>query len=350
MSSLRSHRWPVAGLALFAVSLVACGGEDDEAATPTGGPGTQPAATTGGAGTQPAATTGGASTDPPALEGTILFGRYGGEYGNETLFIANADGSDERRLVEHESCCPWVSNDGRYAAVNTDRFETPEVPRATVEIVNLDGSGSTVLDPPGETLELLPGPFSPDGTQIAFDGFDETDESRSGTYVGSWSDPSGLVQITTGPTEETGWAMDWSPDGDHLLLYHGRWLAVADVDGTDSRRITPDDVAVSCCARWSPDGSSVLFTDIKGRVLTVSPDGSDVSEVFAPDGSWAYAADWSPDGSQIMFIVNSSPNPETAIPNEIWVINADGSDPRPVIVTDDHKDALWWFPSVEPAD
>jgi Tol biopolymer transport system component len=120
------------------------------------------------------------------------------------------------------------------------------------------------------------------------------------------------------------------------------------VDGTDSTRIEPDGIS-TCCPRWSPDGSSILFTDVDGRVLTIGAEGGDVTEVFAQDGAWASWADWSPDGSRIMFILNSTPElGDSTAPNEIWVAGADGHNPQPVITTDDHKGGLAWVPSVEP--
>ena len=210
--------------------------------------------------------------------GRIVFSRFGGEFVNtEPMFIANADGSDEQLVTDAEGiCCPWVAKDGSRLAIQRPGPDG----RATVEIINLDGSGSTVLVPPGETLNMFPGPFSPDGSQMAFNAFDPTDPSRNGIYIGSSDDPSDAVQVASAEPELGLLAVDYSPDGTQLVLYdqapgddtnvHGS-LAIVNADGTDLRPLTPADVDVPCCVRWSPDGSKILFADLDGRMLTSTP-------------------------------------------------------------------------------
>jgi Tol biopolymer transport system component len=291
-------------------------------------------------------TTGGSG--PAELDGTILFSRWGGEYGNESMFVANADGSEERKLVDRESCCPWVARDGSRAAILAETDDG----RTTVQIVNLDGSGSTVLEPPGDTLNLWPGPFSPDGSQIAYGAFDRTDPTRDGVYIGSADDPSDVVQIMADNGSEPG-ASDFSPDGRQLVLYelgandsdqYGS-LSVIDVDGTGYRRLTPDGLKVPCCAHWSPDGSKILFSAIDGRMLTINPDGTGLTDVFSQAGSWVHHTDWSPDGSQIVFTLNPTGNPQTQPHNGLYVISNDGTGLTPIIVTPDHKWSAEWVPT-----
>jgi Tol biopolymer transport system component len=230
---------------------------------------------------------------------------------------------------------------------------------AGLGIVDLHDLTSVVLDPPGETLILFPGPFTPDATQVYFNGGDETDPSRAGVYLGSADDPSDAAQILSAEAnpigEPTMFAMDVSPDGTQLVLYqqapgddsntHG-WLAISNVDGSDLHRLTPEGVDVPCCVRWSPDGSRILFSDLDGRMLTINPDGSGLTEVFAREGSWVLQPVWSPDGSQIMFALNSTPNPNSPAPNSLYVINADGSGLTPVIETPDYKHMFAWVPDV----
>lgn len=56
-----------------------------------------------------------------ALTGRIVFTRAGGPFGDETIFTAAADGTNELQLTENgESCCVRVSPDGRTVA---DDFE-----------------------------------------------------------------------------------------------------------------------------------------------------------------------------------------------------------------------------------
>ncbi len=152
--------------------------------------------------------------------------------------------------------------------------------------------------------------------------------------------------------------MDFSPDGSELLYYvqapgddsntHG-FLALASVDGGEVRRLTPDGVDVPCCAFWSPDGKQIVFTELDGRLLLIDPESAEITEVLVPDGTWARNANWSPDGSQIMFTLDTNPNPQNPAPNEIYVINVDGTGLTPVVVTPDHKEAIFWVPTVPSA-
>jgi hypothetical protein len=55
----------------------------------------------------------GSASPRQAATGHILFTRAGGMFGDETLFVANADGAGERRLVRLGSTgCPWATRDG----------------------------------------------------------------------------------------------------------------------------------------------------------------------------------------------------------------------------------------------
>jgi Tol biopolymer transport system component len=296
-----------------------------------------------------------ATAEPPKLEGRIIFTRIGGEFGNESYFIVNEDGSDEEPLVDYESCCPWAARDGSRLAI----LGVASDGRESVAIVDLDDGSTVTLEPPGETLRMFPGPFSPDGSQMAYNAGDLTDPSRNGIYIGSADDPSDAVQILSSETEPGIIAMDYSPDGTQLVLYrqapgddsntHGS-LAIVNVDGTDLHTLTPDDVDLPCCARWSPDGGTILFADLEGRMLTIHPDGSGLTEVLSQEGSFVGHPIWSPDGSRIIFALNPSANPNSTAPNGLYIVNADGTGLTPFITTPDHKDARWWVPDITAGD
>jgi Tol biopolymer transport system component len=298
------------------------------------------------------------ATTPPPLEGRIVFARYPGEHGNDLLFIANADGSDEQRIVfdeGEETCCTLVARDGsRLLTVSQERGL----------IVDLHDLSWTVFNQPDDSLILASGPFSPDGTRIYHNAWDDTDLSRAGVYVASADDASDATQILLGdttdcPPEAMMFVMDVSPDGRQLVHYqrapgdcsftHG-WLMVSNADGSDLHRLTPDDVDVTEGGlKWSPDGTKIVFADIDGRLMTISPDGTGLTEVFSQEDSWVRRPVWSPDGSQIMFALDPTPNQWVA-PNEIYVINADGSGLTPVITTPDIKILYAWVPDVRDPD
>ncbi len=199
------------------------------------------------------------------LTGRIVFTRAGGEYGDETVFVANIDGSREHQLgTKGASGGPWVGRDGSTVAIGA---AAPDG-RFTAMIVSLDGSNPQILPLPPGTLNLGDGPFSPDGKRILREGFDDAHTDAAGAYVSN-VDGSHITRLTTRHFIPA----DWSPDGKHLLLFDSNVhasdppapgaLYIADADGTHLRQLTKADVLVQCCFnyRWSPDGSSVLFAD-----------------------------------------------------------------------------------------
>jgi Tol biopolymer transport system component len=84
-------------------------------------------------------------------------------------------------------------------------------------------------------------------------------------------------------------------------------LFVADADGSYLRQLTPYGLPWTHdgdVARWSPDGSRILFGGAKGNLFTIRPDGGHLKQItLAVSGSrsFAIAPDWSPDGSRIVF-------------------------------------------------
>ena len=293
------------------------------------------------------------SSSAPALEGRIVFARNGGRYGEngaETLFTANANGSNEQQLTDFGvGCCPWATRDG--TRINFPI--TASDGRITTAIVNFDGSDRFLVPLPSGTLNLGPGPFSPDGSQIALEGFEFEGETLAGIYIGN-TDGSDLVRIT-----QVGIPGDWSPDGTRLVYFRSAAgdapgsgsLWVTNVDGSDAHQITPDDLNVACCTnyRWSPDGSRILFADDLGILWTVAPDGSDREQLFIDETvqharRFAFNPTWSPDGTQVMFVLAAQESFSSEATSGLYVIDADGSGLTLVIGGGENKAEPFWVP------
>jgi len=275
-----------------------------------------------------------ASAQALDLEGRILIELDG-------LYDANANGTD----------CQIVYAEGDYCCVNRispDRTQILVMPGTDYTgavrggTLSLDGSEFDLLPQPDESLNLVPSAWSPDGKRIAFEGWDNSDPSRNGIYSARASDLSDLVRITDRPGLPHDSPLDYSPDGMQLVFYRaeraepdfpidiGGSLWVVNVDGTDAHELQTGDVRPSWNARWSPDGSTIVFAEERlratGALWTIRPDGTDLTMVFAdPDGRFARAPVWSPDGSQIMFYLHPTSDNFQHDANEIYVVNADGS-------------------------
>jgi TolB protein len=204
--------------------------------------------------------------------------------------------------------------------------------------------------------------WSPDGTRIAFQGWDDTTPSRTGVYIGRASDGGDLVRVTRNPRVGGDLPMDFSRDATKIFFFRsiegfpsigdqldGSLFAV-NADGTDLHRVTPANMPVEAPGnsggRLSSDGRWIVFTS-SGVIWKIHPDGSAVTKVFeAPDGGLAITPTWSPDANFIMFGLDPAGSLATideAPPNGLYVIRADGTGLTPVITSDDWKREPEWI-------
>jgi hypothetical protein len=264
------------------------------------------------------------------LKGQVVFTRAGGAYGDETIFVANADGTGERRITAPDRCCPWATSTGSMVVFSEGAGE-----RITAVTTNIDGSRRRVLPLPKGTLSLAAGPITKNGAVIAREGFDDVHPASSGIYLTRSSDGKVIRRVT----KKHFIPGDFSPNGKRLVLFKGPdepdgppppgSLWIVNTNGTALRRLTPASVKVQCCGnyRWSPDGTKIVFADFDGLIWTIAPDGSKLTRVFKDtDGRYAVTPTWSPDGSMIMFALDPIKNPFVHPKNALYVIRADGSD------------------------
>jgi len=274
-----------------------------------------------------------------------MFARAGGIYQDETSFIANIDGSNERQLGElGASGGGWASRDGKHVVY----FGFAPDYRGSVTVAGGDGSNPHVLPLPAGTINIGTGPFSPDGSRLLREGFDDAHPDVAGIYVSNidGSNINRLTQVHYIPG-------DWSPDGKQILLFLGPdgepppagSLFTARADGSHVTQLTPDGVNVQCCFgyRWSPDGSKIVFAS-EGKLWTIAPDGSGLTMVFADtEGRFAITPAWSPDGSMILFGLDPSPDPFRHPYNALYVIRSDGTGLTEVIGGANFKREPTWI-------
>jgi dipeptidyl aminopeptidase/acylaminoacyl peptidase len=286
----------------------------------------------------------------PDLAGRLVFVRSGGTYGDGTVFTANADGTNEHQLSDaREGCCAFATRDGERVLFDT---LAPDG-RITTATLNFDGSDRVEIQLPDGTLNLGPGPFAPDGKQIAFEGFDDAHPEVNGIYIGS-ADGTNLVRIT----QDGGIPADWSPDGTQVLFLRDpdgdapgpNRLFVVNVDGSGEGQLTPDEVGVRCCSgyRWSPDGSRILFPSDDGILWLINSDGTNLTQLFVDEKvshvrRSAITPTWSPDGTRVMFAMSPQSLIETS-PNGLYVMDADGTGLTLVIGDNTFKREPSWIP------
>src|SRR5262245_7509678 len=146
--------------------------------------------------------------------------------------------------------------------------------------------------------------------------------------VGIW-----LIDPTTGSKRRVapgGTSPSLSPDGSRLVFANGFVFTVR-VDGTGVTPLTL--FGSSFHPAWSPDGKWIAHEFWAGSgswsIWLMSSDGS-VHQNLTP-GEDAMMPTWSPDGSKILHI-RSVRGP--AWPNELYIMNSDGTNPQRITQND----------------
>lgn len=169
-------------------------------------------------------------------------------------------------------------------------------------------------------------------------------------YPGTFSPsdyPDDTVQLA-GPA--AGDPIAWSADGSRLLVRRPSSpiidqpaLFVLDPDGTETR--VADFVSGFGGAAISPDGTQVLYVVgfEPSRLEVVTVGGGSAPVVLRSSDVTLHRPAFSPDGGRIAYIEGSYDHS-----NGLWVMNADGSNPRQVAGGDwGHVGTLVWSPDGE---
>lgn len=125
----------------------------------------------------------------------------------------------------------------------------------------------------------------------------------------------------------------WSPDGERVLFTSTR-DGVRQIFGIDifTRQVVllSGGVGVNRMASFTPDGRKILFQSLRDGqdwdIFVMDADGSNPVNLTLDSEASDELPRWSPDGSQIVFISFRNRN------NEVYVMNADGSNQRNVSV------------------
>ena len=179
--------------------------------------------------------------------------------------------------------------------------------------------------------------FSSDGTRLVFVlySLDASGIVDAGS-IATLDLASGRVTVLSSTADGGGKRPGWSPDGKQIVFWRpgskdiGGPIApvmdavfVVDADGRNLRQVTPKTLDAAN-ARWSPDGSRIVFTSIDGQrqdIYTIRPDGTDLRQLTT-DGISGWAS-WTPDG-RILFVRGLS-GADNGGSLDFWTMNADGT-------------------------
>lgn len=277
----------------------------------------------------------------------MLEGTYVGK-GADSIYLVNEDGTGLERIVEGRA--PAWSPDGSQVAFRRGNPNRGGGLDTTIYVARADGTGvrTVVSGVSGEASgESGPPVWSPDGSLIAFD-------TLEGIYV---VEPDGsnlrLVSRYQGDLACYDLQPAWSPDGTRLAFSvicdgpsEGLWTV--NPDGSQRTQLAPptEDLVSLTQPVWSPDGSRIAFSGVtkqgssganwKYDIWVMNADGTDARPLT--EGSLALGDPaWSPDGTAIAYTESQA--------QRVMIMNADGSDPRPLTEPGFRACCPAWVPS-----
>jgi TolB protein len=291
-------------------------------ASPTASPSPSPSATA----TEPAPPT---ATPTPRPQ-WIAFESKRGELGDYEIMALAPDGSRLTNLTQSwaDDLAPAWSADGRRIAFVSLRDTLTGkwgIENSSIYVMDFDpatGKASNVRRvTDGEGSDGWP-TWSPDGKRIAF-------HSDRGDNMDIWIvnvDGSGLTRLTQHPSQDR--YPDWSPDGTKIAYTSKRsgnedvWV----VDVAAALGGTADPGAVNLTKApgrdrygiWSPDGKQMTFNtkrDGNYEVYIMNADGSQPRNVSQSPKSTEGLADWSPNGKYLVLYSDRPGNKDVFVVN-----------------------------------
>ena len=212
---------------------------------------------------------------------------------------------------------------------------------AKLYTANVDGSDRTLVTDD----EVGAFAWSPDGTQFAFSryaGISVNGDLVLHIFVMN-ADGSNEKQITEGNFRDD--SPSWSPDGtriafsrhnldtpQHYQNYDDEYIAVMDADGRNVRALTRGGLA-DRTPSWSPDGTRIAY-GADYALWVMDADGSNARPVPVANTSNGYS--WSPDGTAIAFTTRQFVDDDTysdgiRFDRTITIAEIDGSSTAEVV-------------------
>ncbi|MCK4256447.1 PD40 domain-containing protein [candidate division WOR-3 bacterium] len=241
-------------------------------------------------------------------------------YSDSGLFLIKPDGSDLRLIYECWFEEPKWHPDGKWIVAN-DLI-------GRIWLISADGDSVIQITQGGH--KWCP-TFSPDGSQIAFSTPDSDAVGPRGLRILDLQ--SGIERFVFPRCYDPA----WSPHGNKLVsvgwvLQSNQWIGgivVVDTSGENAHVVHQDDMGGGMeSPSFSPDGLKIVFRKPYtwgagvGQIWVVNADGSDPMKLTTRGGRWP---SWSSDGSKIVYTRYSLSDPDQEGSGDLYIMNSDGS-------------------------
>ncbi len=240
----------------------------------------------------------------------------------EIWLWSTSDGSEVQltSLGARINSMSW-SPDERTVAFAGDRYGNYDV--WTVDVATRQVHRLTT----DKRYEVFPS-WTPDSRHILYGRLDDTWEDHTVIEVDAdGGNPRTVLEDTGFFDYGAGTAFAYtqvSPDGSQVLFRSHRsgWINywLAPLEGGEARPIAAAEADQSS-ATWSPDGSSIAYTENHNGhhdLRVVSADGGKPRVLVSPAGGVAASPSWAPDGSAIAYLQG-----DLVSPNDLYTVSLD---------------------------
>jgi Tol biopolymer transport system component len=206
----------------------------------------------------------------------------------------------------------------------------------------------------GEGLQIFPA-WSPRGASLVYTGTAGANVDTAPSDICRIRLSDGQITNLTNTEDANELAPTWSPDGHNIAFTsdtdEGSTIFVMAADGSNPHALV-DSPGNYAWPSWSPDGRRIVFSGSPtpgdpDRIWVVDADGGEPQALTTQGTYGTGEPSWSPNGKLIAFISDQNGNPDSDNPpdwnEDVYVMNADGSDPRQVTSQpgNDHWPPAW---------